>query len=150
MQATQSPELGSARQLCFRCANLLTQAASWNANLNLCKRPIPRRWRVLGSLVSEARTNPGEHRLCGQRREHGLGARALEGDGVHRAEQRELRLELVRRDDRHELLARHRALELLAVEHLFLDLTPGALALRAREGLGALAVAPAEAPRTLR
>ena len=66
-----------------------------------------------------------------------LQRRTLEGDGVHRAEKRELLLELVRLDDRHQLRARHRALQLLAVQELGLDLLPLALPAGPRESLGA-------------
>ena len=56
---------------------------------------------------------------------------------MHRAEKRELLLELVRLDDRHQLRARHRALQLLAVQELGLDLLPLALPAGPRESLGA-------------
>ena len=56
---------------------------------------------------------------------------------MHRAEERELLLELVRLNDRHQLRARHRALELLAVQELGLDLLPRALPAGPRESLGA-------------
>merc|ERR1719247_1553723 len=78
-------------------------------------------------------------RVAGERVEERREARALEADLVDGAEQRELPLEAVRPDDRHELFTRHRTLQLLAVEQLGLDLGPAALAPRAGEGLGALA-----------
>ena len=56
---------------------------------------------------------------------------------MHRAEKRKLLLELVRLDDRHQLRARHRALQLLAVQELGLDLLPLALPAGPRESLGA-------------
>jgi len=75
--------------------------------------------------------------------------RVLESDVVGRAHERKLRLEPVMRDQRHDLLRRQGALDLLAVEHRRLDLLPGAR--RAgphaalRESLRALPVATAEA-----
>ena len=82
----------------------------------------------------------------------GLALRALEGDRVDLAHEREVLLLARRLDAGHHVLGSARALQLLAVELLRLDHVPRlgrSLLLALGEDVGALAVAPAEARRDL-
>mmetsp|Transcript_53320 Transcript_53320/g.157744 ORF Transcript_53320/g.157744 Transcript_53320/m.157744 type:complete len:301 (+) Transcript_53320:134-1036(+) len=110
---------------------------------------IPGERRIYACRPKTARRSPSSPRArraasCLQLDDR-LDGRALESNLVDALEERELVLDALVFEHHHHVLASDRALQLLPVELVSLDLVPRAFL--PREGLGALAVAAAEARR---